>query len=235
VHAIPGQHDLPMHRLEDVKKSAYWTLVEAGVVEDIWTGSNNGWVVKNRLHVNGFPWGTEVCKLEGREDCLDSHGVQLSLAHRYVWVKGHSYPNALVEQRLDSLQTCLDGYDVAVFGDNHQAFLAESGNCQVVNCGCLIRRKSDEREYTPSVWLISGRGGVSQIALDTSGDRWLESSEAASLEGSINPDLDRFVEELGGLDADQLNFRDDLLRYIDVNKVGLGTKSIIMEVLEGGK
>ena len=26
-HAIPGQHDLPLHNYEDIRKSAYWTLV----------------------------------------------------------------------------------------------------------------------------------------------------------------------------------------------------------------
>ena len=35
MYAIPGQHDLPQHRLDDVRKSAYWTMVEAGVIENL--------------------------------------------------------------------------------------------------------------------------------------------------------------------------------------------------------
>jgi hypothetical protein len=34
-YAIPGQHDLRHHNYEDIKKTAYWTLMEAGVILDM--------------------------------------------------------------------------------------------------------------------------------------------------------------------------------------------------------
>jgi hypothetical protein len=33
--AVPGQHDLPYHRMEDLMKSSFWTLVEAKVIAPI--------------------------------------------------------------------------------------------------------------------------------------------------------------------------------------------------------
>ena len=34
-YAIPGQHDLPNHSYTDIQRSAYWVLVEAGIIKKI--------------------------------------------------------------------------------------------------------------------------------------------------------------------------------------------------------
>ena len=35
IYGIPGQHDLPNHSYDHIHRSAYWTLVEAGKINDI--------------------------------------------------------------------------------------------------------------------------------------------------------------------------------------------------------
>jgi len=57
MHSIPGQHDLPHHRYEDMQRSAYWTLVAAGVLTDLGTVPK---VVSNWLAVHPFPWGFPI-------------------------------------------------------------------------------------------------------------------------------------------------------------------------------
>ena len=60
-HAVPGQHDLRHHNLQDLEKTAYWTLVKAGVIRHLKQGIAHpvGQVV-----AHGFPWGVDVypCK-----------------------------------------------------------------------------------------------------------------------------------------------------------------------------
>ena len=34
-YAIPGQHDLPNHRYEEIERSAYYTLIKAGIIENL--------------------------------------------------------------------------------------------------------------------------------------------------------------------------------------------------------
>ncbi len=58
MHAIPGQHDLPLHSLVDIHKSAYWTLVKAG---NIWHINGKQQDVAGFLGtVSAFPWGVPV-------------------------------------------------------------------------------------------------------------------------------------------------------------------------------
>ena len=237
MYAVPGQHDLPLHRLDDIKKSAYWTLVKSGKVIDMWFDKKSyttpDWVIPDVLHVLGFPWGKELHGIEGREDYPDSTDIQMALIHRYIWTKGASYPGAPVDQKLSSYSSVLQGYDYAVFGDNHIGFMAKSGDSIVVNCGCMIPRKSDERNCGPSVWLLGGDKSVRRHKLDTSQDRWLEPVEAEALEGR-NSELDEFVAGLEELETDSLDFRDGVLRYIEDNKVSSGVRSAIMNAMEGG-
>lgn len=223
VFAIPGQHDLPMHRYEDMKKSAYWTLVEVGIIEDVGKGFYGD---KQGIGLFGFPWGHKV---KWEEDDLSPDVVRLALIHRYLWTKEiGGYPGAPADQNVAALEDRLAGYDVAVFGDNHLPFQAKSGDCIVVNCGCLIPRKSDERKLEPSAWLLMDDGRVKRHKLDTSEDRWLEPDEAEAKERE-NPGLDDFVAGLEELEADRLDFRDDLLRYAE--NVRPEVKQVIMEVI----
>lgn len=225
-YAIPGQHDLPMHRLEDVKKSGYWTLVQAQVLEDLsepdaWKDRSDDWTV------HGFPWG-EPIGLEGREDEPDA-GLQVAVVHKYLWINGKSYPGADEGGHLSKCR--LEGYDAAVFGDNHIGFTAKSGRCSVMNCGCLIPRKSDERKLKPQVGLLKSDGTIERHLLDASQDRWLELEEELDTAARSQTEMERFLKELGSLENDRLDFREAVVRWVDDNKVSDGVKQAVLRAL----
>jgi hypothetical protein len=233
-YAVPGQHDLPMHNLCDIKRSAYWTLVQAGVIRDIsgvgGEGAATDAIGGLRLRTLGFAWGRKVHELEGREDYPDDDSVYVALIHAYIWKQGTSYENAPKESRYHHWKDRLRGYDVAVFGDNHIHFSQQVGSCIVWNCGCLIPRKSDERELRPGVGLLWSNGDVDIHRLDTSEDKWIDvlpEQEAREL-----PGVEKFIEGLEGLSTDSLDFRDVVRRYISDNKVRSGVKEILLEGLE---
>jgi len=90
--SIPGQHDLPHHSQEDIDKSAYMTLVHAGVI----TNHPAGRVISfddRKLRVHMFPWGSDVKSIEK----IDDGFLNVALVHSYVWVKDHVYPGAAQE------------------------------------------------------------------------------------------------------------------------------------------
>lgn len=123
MYAIPGQHDLPHHSYEDIRKSAYWTLVEAGKILNLEPGKPVGVGV---MQLWGFPWGTPV------EPCPETPhlGIDVAVVHQYVWMKEHGYPGAPEENRVKNFLGKIVGYDAVVVGDNHKGFKAH----QILNC-----------------------------------------------------------------------------------------------------
>lgn len=218
--AIPGQHDLPLHSLVDLKKSSYWTLVEAYV---IYPHDNVGFCLFR------FPFGEQITPPE-----KESRGLNVAVAHSYIWTEGNQYTGAPNEGNLSGYTKQLEGYDVAVFGDNHKGFTAMAGDCTVYNCGCLICRKQNEREHKPAVGLLYDDGKVERHFLDVSEDKWLDDEELPL--GEVNEQgLSEFIDGLGGLDAERVGFGDMVRRYVSDGEVSDGVGKVILEALESEK
>ncbi len=167
MYAIPGQHDLPYHRIEDIRKSAYWTLVEARTIKDM--GQAPNMIRATKLFVHPFPWGSNLNSLTF-ENGKRSDEIDVALAHRCVWGTESPYPGAPADGQAAAVAKQLKGFDVAVFGDNHYGFTAGS-DPTIYNCGCLIQRKQNERDYQPAVGIIMSDGTVERRYLDTSQDK----------------------------------------------------------------
>ncbi len=239
VYAIPGQHDLPNHSLKEIKRSAYWTLVESGKVINIDYRVVDpliisGWVSRTpgtRLIVRGFSWGQKITP----EKCLHNDGhVYLAVSHQYVFtrpgINGNGYPGAPEDQMLSKMWLQLEGYDAAVFGDNHQGFLAGSRvtgkHVNVMNCGTLMRRKQDERDYKPQVGLLRADVTIDRHFLDVSKDKFSDPTDV-----SVDRVLDssEFLEELRSLGGDSLDFRAAILRRLD--KVSDDVRCAVLEAV----
>lgn len=234
VYAVPGQHDLPNHVYEDMHRSSYGTLVEAEAIRNVAYSAAD--VGKNpRLRMLGFPWGREIHELEGREDYPDDDSVYLAVCHRYVWMNERTcYPGAPKEQHLAVLKKQLQGYDAAVFGDNHKGFAARSGNCGVLNCGGFMPRKSDERDYKPRIGLLTDEGDVDQVFLDTSKDRWIDPEDEAELIDR-QFDLSGLIGEFESLGADALDFEEALIRMMDKEGTDDSVRRKVADALQKGQ
>ncbi len=234
MYAVPGQHDLPMHRLEDVKRSAYWTLVEAGRVVDLGDGKRNG-IYHGNMLICGFPWGSEIEPLEvetwgSKSSC--SASIRLAVAHSFLWSdRKTGYPGAPAEARLGNRMGELKGYTSAVFGDNHKPFMGWADETCVLNCGCLIRRKQDERGQQPSVGLLYDDGRIERRILDVSRDRWSDAVEVPGKTGIDGEGLDEFLAELKGIEVGSEDFRGAVRRYVEDNDVGAGVKRSVLKAM----
>lgn len=209
VFAIPGQHDLPNHRLDEIHRSAYWAMKLSGSFVHLEV--DRSVIVGDRLCLHPFPWGCEVTP--NRES--DRERVHLAVVHEYIWKRGYGYPGADEGHLCSMYQDRLQGYDAAVFGDNHQGFTVKfPSGPNLINCGTLLRRKSDERHYSPRVGLLHDTGEITSWELRVEEDRWLDEGESVVREeGEI--DTSKFVEELQRLGQDSLDFRAVLNRVMD--------------------
>lgn len=228
MYAIPGQHDLPMHSYEDIQKSAYWTLVKEGTIENL--GKSGDYIELSEMGVFGFPWASV---LRFVENDIPGDKILLAVVHSYIWIQGKQYPGASIQSSMSQYKDKLQGYDAAVFGDNHQGFLAKCGDCNVLNCGCLIPRKSDERKFKPAVGLLHSDGTITQSFLDCSEDVWLDEVKDDNILEE-NEGLNEFLTELNQVDSGQLDFLDfraSVLQYLNDFDVTDGVRKTVLEVL----
>jgi len=237
-YAVPGQHDLPNHNYDEIGRSAYWTLVEAGRIENLLPNDIHN-IASWGMVLTGYPWGYPVHpeKLveERRTSNLPDGPTSVAVVHRMIWQKGTGYPGAPVDRMVGGYRAGLAGYDVAVFGDNHKGFITKiKGGPVVCNCGGFMRRHADEGAYRPGVGLLYADGTVARHYLDITKDHFAAATEAEETVAQIL-DITAFMEELQALGVnDALDFTATLKRFIADNKTPRRVADIILRACEGG-
>jgi predicted phosphodiesterase len=224
-YAIPGQHDLAYHRKEDIRKTSYWTLHQAEAIKHI-----GKFEVHEDLMMWGFGWGDELQPLEAH--CHESF-FQLAVCHQYIWNnKQTKHPEALPEQKASKLGKALQGYDAAVFGDNHKAFTTTINGINVVNCGGFMRRRVDEVGNAPAVYLLHRDGTILPVELETpSEDIFVVPDDGTPL-GQSDIDTKELVEIISQqVDAAE-GFIDSVNRLLDSETLLPSVKLILQELLD---
>jgi len=224
VFAIPGQHDLPNHRLDLISDSAYWTLVEAGVISDL-SGDKDAHVVNSKggILLSGYPWGVPLVS-PTRHHIATTY---VALVHAYTWIKGCEYPGAPKEAKLTNMKG-LEGWDVIIIGDNHKGFHVYNAEQTIFNCGTLMRRKSDEIDYKPQVGVIMSDGTIEVHYLDCSDDIIQETSTPKANE---DMELKDFLEELVKLQDTGLDFESAIERALEEKKPNAAVRQMILEAM----
>jgi len=221
VYAVPGQHDLPYHNYEDISRSAYWTLIQAGVVKHLDKVTH----LKD-VTLHPFAWGKDVTPLDekvwGKPVAGHPH---LAVVHKYVWASGStSYPGAKEDERVNAYTKKLDGYDAALFGDNHKGFKAGKIN----NNGTFMRRNKDERLYHPTYGLLYRDGTQERVCFETQ-DSWI-SDHFDLLDKKMS--VEGFLEVLNNHGETFLDFHDSMNQYLDVNKIPKEVREMILKSME---
>lgn len=228
--AVAGDHDLPNHNYDERRKSAYWTMVEAGVLENLDPGMPKS---MGLLTMYGFPWGTPVTPCP---DPPHTFAVRLAVVHQFLWTKTTGYPGAPEKGHLEKMRPLLNGYDAAVFGDNHKSFISRTNNgvvhTNLINTGCLIRRNSDEQYSPPTVGLLRKSGEIEPTSLSTEKEVWISVPKEISKILENHPDVAAFVEELDNLQEAGMDFFGAVKQFIQGNDVGDGVRRIILESME---
>ena len=227
-YAVSGQHDQPSHNLSDIRKSSYWTLVEAGKIVNLEPGrpvevQSNGRVL--RLH--GFPYGVPVRALARSHDLV----IDVALVHDYIWAAPETaYKDAPIAKRLSKRFASLKGYDVAHFGDNHKGFVVMHDPV-VFNAGAFQRRKADEKEYQPVIGLLLADGTVKRKKIDTSAERWIDN--ASDAEAVLGGSSAEFVKELEQLGDAALDYAEAVKRRLLSGGITTEVREVVLRCLEG--
>lgn len=222
MYCIPGQHDLPDHNYSEIHRSAYETLVRAGKIRNILINNPRG---LDDIWIWGFPFGNKLSPHLNKDS-----RCKIALVHEYKWIPGYSYPNPPKENKL-STALAANGYDVIVYGDNHNGFLyANMAGTAIFNCGTLMRRKSDEIDYKPQVGLLLESGRVEPHFLDISQDKYIDGVDNSAPVEEM--DMSEFIAELKKLGETGLEFVERVERFFKKNKTRKAVQKIIRKGME---
>jgi len=229
LYAIPGQHDLPNHNLQELYRSSFASLTLSGSIDFAkMFGINN-------MVVQCFYFGQKIEPVES----YSKGTLDVALVHDYVWIGKHKYPNAPEEKRLQQIAKAnkfikhkFYGYDVIVYGDNHKGFWTKVDDTVVFNCGTLMRRKSDELDYKPMVGLLYSDGSVKPHHLDISKDVHLTVDEVKETEALEEIDMEVFAEELRKLGSSALDFAEAMKEFWYKYKTKQKIQEIICKAME---
>lgn len=243
VVAVPGNHDLPEHRYDQIKRSAYWTLVEAGKIEDLPPGVQIR--INKFLTVTGFPHGHTPTPPEGgklvRSTARDS--IELAVIHDYVWINGKSFPGCPVLQHADQWSKRLVhcGFDAAHFGDNHKGFRATSlhggpgGGLELFNAGTFLRNNVDEVAYAPMFGLLHRSGKISECHFETTKDVMTVNETTTRGEEPDLNELEQFVAALKDTDEIFFDFRTSVENFMRRKNISHEVREVVLKLIGGGR
>ena len=127
----------------------------------------------------------------------------------------------------------LRGYDFALFGDNHKQFTARSGKTTVINHGAFMRRKADEVEHMPRMYVLFNDGSFEEVFVECKQDKFIDTNELKSLIGEIESvDLNGFVEQLEDIQQNEINFKDYIIQYLKQKGASKRTKRILLGIID---
>lgn len=219
IYLVFGQHDIKFHN-KDLTDIPIQTLNETKLVQQL---TNNPEIIKlnekQRLKLYGANWNEPLPKARKVKNIIN-----ILVAHTMVIKNKKLWPGQTdykVARQLPNL-----GYDLVVTGDNHQAFTWKN---QVINCGSLMRMRSDQDKHHPTFAIYD----TIEKTLDMHYYDILPSNTVFKLKEveekkESEERRDNLAESIVNIDIDQskLNYRRSVNRIVKRKKKKLSDRTI---------
>lgn len=139
---IPGQHDLPEHRLEYWQKSGCGVLHEAGAIKML----SEPILYHNIFRLFPFGYGSEIKHIKKND-----FKRFIAMTHQMVIENKPLWPDQKAPKGHELLKKFPE-YDLILSGDNHNPFVAKYENRILVNPGSMMRMTAAQINYKPKVY-----------------------------------------------------------------------------------
>ncbi len=214
VFCIPGNHDLPNHSVKEIKRSSYFVVYKSNVLANDWFGDR---ILFSDLYptlksvIYSFAFGQEIENVE-REDGV----LKICVAHQLTYDSKKPWADCKADSA-KSLLKKYDGYDLIVVGDNHQSFVTEYEGRLLVNPGCITRQTGAFVNFKPSVYIWYSDNTVERKYIPI--EKEVINRDHLKKVEERNEKLDAFVETLKDNKDIDLNFIENLKKYVDSNDI----------------
>jgi len=225
---IFGQHDLRYHSSD--KKNTPLSVLEAAKVVTIIQNDTpiclNTMRTKEEkaVYLYGVSWKEKIpTQLLNGINILSLH--DLVTEEGKGWEKKKTKVHSLFEKTK---------FDLMVTGDNHKSFAYSDGERHLINCGSLLRSNIDQNEHTPCVFIYdSNKETIKKLNVPIEPFKAVMNVEKAKKERKKNEELGTFVDGLkNDVKLTGLDFKNNLIVYVEANKIRNGVNSVLKEVME---
>ena len=141
---VPGQHDLPNHRIDLWKKSSIGVLHAAEAIEVL--GVDDVCVFDSSFAVYSFPYGTTI-KSPDR-----TIAPNIAVAHMMVIEGKPLWPGQKAPMGKQLLKKHPE-YDLILTGDNHNPFISTYAERWLINPGSMMRTTAIQADHEPRFYI----------------------------------------------------------------------------------
>lgn len=221
IHAVLGQHDLSMHSLESVSRSAINVFRSAGILH-VLSGDP---VLIGDFAIYGASWGEEVPKAKyDRRSML--------VLHKMIGSKplypGHDIikPKAFLHN--------YKAFEVVLCGDYHYRFLDQEADRTIINCGAMTRMSVavNDLELKPAVAIYDTTDRSTkfiELSVKPIDEVFLLDKSGAEDHKST---VLGFVEKLKESSGVTVSFRDNLRKFFELQQTPVEVQDVILATLE---
>lgn len=226
--AIPGQHDLPAHNLENIDRSGIQVLSDAGKILLLFADSDYD---DHAIAYYAFPWGTPL----GRAETCVGELRNVALIHYGVYESKPHYPGAEnTGGTAVSVIKKMPGFDLIVSGDNHLSFTCKVGNRLLVNPGSFMRTTAAQADFKPSVYLwYADTNTVERVFVPIEKDVICR-DHIDSVE-ERDERLEAFISRLDNNIEIGISYKENMKAYLSKNNIPKPVVDLIWEVMENEK
>lgn len=212
-YSIIGQHDLPQHSLELLKKSGIYNLEK-----------------NNKLHILPFcHWGQIPEDWKDYEGSINMGSPKILVWHHLTYLT-KPFPGATGGNATSILKK-YPQYELILTGDNHCSFTVEYQGRRLVNPGNLTRQTADQADFQPRIalWFVEDNS-IEWVNLPIQKD--VISREHLQVKEQRDARIDAFVCSLNGDYKTEMSFVQNLDAFFGHNQVRESVKSIIYKSIE---
>lgn len=160
---IPGQHDLPNHKISLFEESGMGVLEAAEIIETIGIlhtedktischFSSKSIIKKYGFHITPFPYGSEIKSLGWGKEYGIVDMPMIAMTHQMIIENKILWPDQTAPKGHQILKKFSE-YQLILSGDNHNAFTIEYEGRLLVNPGSIMRAFADQENHRPRVYL----------------------------------------------------------------------------------
>lgn len=192
IFALPGNHDVLNHNLEQLHECSYTTLYNMGL---IW---------KSDIQYN------QELDLISAELPTFSGGVQI--IHTLIWPETKINKGFTVDEIFQMYPE-----NLLVCGDNHKTFVAKRHQRTLVNPGSLLRMSADQKDHRPSFFVYdTDTRALEQIYIPVK-DNVLTDVHIVE-EAEKNERMEAFITKVNTSWEAEVDFVKNMDKYLETNK-----------------
>jgi len=222
VYLVPGQHDLPNHRIDKINESSLGVLESAGIVDIL---SDDPVLIDENLLLYGCGWNQDIPEPE------DDFCRKILIIHKLIVKDNPPFPGDTSPNAEEMIEMAF-GFNLIISGDNHQSFMIEKKGKILLNPGAIKRDRIDQWDYKPAVFLLNENLGITSVPIPIEPSEQVMSKEHLTKEFDKNERIEAFVNGFKEVEMG-FDFIDNLKKHLQINQIEKPVREIVWEMVEG--